>query len=132
MGLRPDGLIREGEGAYKWQVTLERGTLPKRGTFFRPVKGRGWGVCLFPLTHCLFCHSNSMLISYTQDSTQEQWKGYVYAVSMFLVSVFMSAVSHQYWQIVFVLGMRIRTALIGMVYAKVHCIYGFLLKSSLR
>jgi len=31
----------------------------------------------------------------------------------------MSVVIHQYWQIVFVLGMRIRTALIGMVYAKV-------------
>ena len=38
---------------------------------------------------------------------------------MFLVSVFMSVLIHQYWQIVFVLGMRIRTALIGMIYAKV-------------
>lgn len=60
-----------------------------------------------------------MLISYTQDSSQETWKGYVYGFSMFLVSVFMSVIIHQYWQIVFVLGMRIRTALIGMIYAKV-------------
>ncbi|KAL9964378.1 hypothetical protein ACROYT_G028009 [Oculina patagonica] len=60
----------------------------------------------------------NLLISYTQDSTQETWKGYVYAVSMFLVSVCMSTIIHQYWQIVFVLGMRIRTAIIGMVYAK--------------
>ena len=64
-----------------------------------------------------------MLISYTQDSTQERWKGYVYAVSMFIVSVCMSVIIHQYWQIVFVLGMRIRTAIIGMVYAKVQRIY---------
>lgn len=68
----------------------------------------------------IYLATSSMLISYTQDSSQETWKGYVYGFSMFLVSVFMSVIIHQYWQIVFVLGMRIRTALIGMIYAKVR------------
>ena len=52
--------------------------------------------------------------------SNEKWKGYIYAFSMFLVSAVMSLIIHQYWQIVFVLGMRIRTAIIGMVYAKVN------------
>lgn len=63
----------------------------------------------------------SLLISYTANkSDTEEWKGYVYAGAMFLVAVTMSVIVHQYWQIVFVLGMRIRTAIIGMVYAKVY------------
>ena len=64
---------------------------------------------------------HSLLISYTTDSNNpdDTWKGYVYAISMFLVALAMTLVIHQYWQIVFVLGMRIRTAIIGMVYAKV-------------
>lgn len=63
----------------------------------------------------------NLLVSYVADKTipsDEKWKGYVYALSMFLVSVVMSLIIHQYWQIVFALGMRIRTAIIGMVYAK--------------
>ena len=65
------------------------------------------------------------MISYTtdRDNPDDKWKGYVYAISMFLVALAMSVISHQYWQIVFVLGMRIRTAIIGMVYAKVPYIY---------
>lgn len=63
----------------------------------------------------------SLLISYATDrgNPDDDWKGYVYAVSMFLVAIVMTIIIHQYWQIVFVLGMRIRTAIIGMVYAKV-------------
>ncbi|XP_068732556.1 multidrug resistance-associated protein 1-like [Montipora capricornis] len=62
----------------------------------------------------------NLLISYTSDkgNPDEKWKGYVYGVAMFLVAMIISIVIHQYFQIVFVLGMRIRTALIGMVYAK--------------
>ena len=64
---------------------------------------------------------HSLLISYTTDRSNpdDTWKGYVYAISMFVVAVAMTLVIHQYWQIVFVLGMRIRTAIIGIVYAKV-------------
>ena len=52
--------------------------------------------------------------------SNEKWKGYVYAFFMFLVSAAMSLIIHHYWQIVFVLSMRIRTAILGMVYAKVN------------
>ncbi|XP_044166542.1 ATP-binding cassette sub-family C member 3-like [Acropora millepora] len=62
----------------------------------------------------------NLLISYTRDRSNpdDKWKGYVYAIAMFLVAMTISLVIHQYFQIVFVLGMKIRTAIIGMVYAK--------------
>ena len=71
---------------------------------------------------------SSLLISYTRDRSNpdDKWKGYVYAIAMFLVAMTISLVIHQYFQIVFVLGMKIRTAIIGMVYAKVQHV-GFLI-----
>lgn len=71
---------------------------------------------------------SSLLISYTRDRSNpdDKWKGYVYAIAMFLVAMTISLVMHQYFQIVFVLGMKIRTAIIGMVYAKVQHV-GFLI-----
>ena len=62
------------------------------------------------------------MITYTEDRSVVEWKGYIYAVSMFLVAVVTSIIMHQYWQIVFVVGMRIRTAIIGMIYAKVYIV----------
>lgn len=68
---------------------------------------------------------SSLLISYTRDRSNpdDKWKGYVYAIAMFLVAMTISLVIHQYFQIVFVLGMKIRTAIIGMVYAKVQHVW---------
>ena len=68
---------------------------------------------------------SSLLISYTRDRSNpdDKWKGYVYAIAMFLVAMTISLVMHQYFQIVFVLGMKIRTAIIGMVYAKVQHVW---------
>ena len=52
--------------------------------------------------------------------SNEKWKGYVYAFSMFLVSAAMALIIHHHSQIAHVLSMRIRSAIVGMVYAKVN------------
>jgi ATP-binding cassette subfamily C (CFTR/MRP) protein 1 len=59
------------------------------------------------------------LIAYTTDKKQETWKGYWYASLMLAVVLFQSVVLHQYFQNCTVVGMRLRTAIIGAVYEKV-------------
>ncbi|XP_060581167.1 multidrug resistance-associated protein 1-like isoform X5 [Ruditapes philippinarum] len=58
------------------------------------------------------------LIAYTTDKKQETWKGYWYASLMLAVVLFQSVVLHQYFQNCTVVGMRLRTAIIGAVYEK--------------
>lgn len=59
------------------------------------------------------------LIAYTKDKEQERWKGYWYAGLMLAVVMFQSIVLHQYFQNCTIVGMRLRTAIIGSVYEKV-------------
>ncbi|WAQ96712.1 MRP3-like protein [Mya arenaria] len=58
------------------------------------------------------------LIGYTTDKSQETWKGYFYASLMLAVVMFQSIISHQYFHACTVVGMRLRTAIIGSVYEK--------------
>ena len=62
-----------------------------------------------------------MLIEYIEDKNDPSgvWKGYVYAGSMFVAAVLQSIVLHQYFHTMFTLGMRMRSAIIGLVYEKV-------------
>ena len=47
------------------------------------------------------------------------WKGYVYVAAMFVV-VFMGSMFRQnYWHVSYVTGMRLRTAVVGVIYRKV-------------
>ena len=75
-------------------------------------------ICRF-LLFCLLCFR--LLIDYTDDRNNPdgRWRGYIFAISMFLVAFTQSIAIQQYFHIVFTLGMKIRTAVIGMVYAKV-------------
>ncbi|XP_052772990.1 multidrug resistance-associated protein 1-like isoform X2 [Mya arenaria] len=58
------------------------------------------------------------LIGYTTDKSQETWKGYFYASLMLAVVMFQSIILHQYFHACTVVGMRLRTAIIGSVYEK--------------
>ena len=62
-----------------------------------------------------------MLIEYIEDKHDPSglWKGYVYAGSMFVAAVIQSIVLHQYFHTMFTIGMRMRSAIIGLVYEKV-------------
>ena len=62
-----------------------------------------------------------MLIEYTEDETEyeEIWMGYVFAGSMFVSATLQSLVLQQYFHIMVTLGMKIRSAVIGLIYEKV-------------
>ena len=71
------------------------------------------------------CHGNwvfllcSLLIAFVADPSQPAWKGYVYAILMFIAAILQSLTLHQYFHKCFNVGMRSRTALISAVYKKV-------------
>ena len=59
------------------------------------------------------------MINYTEDLSEPAWKGYFYAVLLFVAAVVQSLLLHQYFHRCFVVGMRMRTAIIAAVYQKV-------------
>ena len=59
------------------------------------------------------------MIQFTKDENQPDWHGYLYTVVLFLTAVVQSLFLHQYFHRAFVVGMRIRTAVIAAVYNKV-------------
>ncbi|XP_076064714.1 multidrug-Resistance like Protein 1 isoform X2 [Oratosquilla oratoria] len=60
----------------------------------------------------------SALINYATDEEEPVWRGYFYAVIMFICAQFQSLVLGQYFMKMFVVGLRIRTAIISSVYKK--------------
>ncbi len=80
-------------------------------------------VVFLKLLNCLpmcavACHR--LMISFTQDKTSHVWTGYLYAVLLLAVAFLQSVVLQQYFQRCFILGMKVRTALMAAVYKKVH------------
>uniref|UniRef100_A0A3B3TUD5 Canalicular multispecific organic anion transporter 1-like n=1 Tax=Poecilia latipinna TaxID=48699 RepID=A0A3B3TUD5_9TELE len=59
-----------------------------------------------------------LMISFTQDKTSYAWEGYFYAVLLLVVALLQSLFLQQYFQRCFVLGMKVRTALMAAVYKK--------------
>lgn len=67
-----------------------------------------------------------LLITYIEDHRHvdlfgewTEWKGYVYCAALFVVAVGFSLVSQHRVQLMMTIGMRLQTALIGLVYEKV-------------
>lgn len=60
------------------------------------------------------------MISFAQDSSRYAWEGYLYAVLLLLVAILQSLFLQQYFHQCFVLGMKVRTAIIAAVYRKVR------------
>ncbi|XP_032409131.1 canalicular multispecific organic anion transporter 1-like isoform X2 [Xiphophorus hellerii] len=59
-----------------------------------------------------------LMISFTQDKSSYTWEGYLYAVLLLMVALLQSLVMQQYLRRCFVLGMKVRTALMAAVYKK--------------
>ncbi|KAL1263560.1 hypothetical protein QQF64_006299, partial [Cirrhinus molitorella] len=59
-----------------------------------------------------------LMISFTQDKTSHAWSGYLYAVLLLAVAFLQSVFLQQYFQRCFILGMKVRTALMAAVYKK--------------
>ncbi|KAG7248653.1 hypothetical protein CRUP_034141, partial [Coryphaenoides rupestris] len=60
----------------------------------------------------------SLLLGFMRDDTAPLWKGYFYATLMFLLSCLQSLFNHQYMYTCFTVGMRVKTAVMGLVYRK--------------
>uniref|UniRef100_A0A665VE18 ATP-binding cassette, sub-family C (CFTR/MRP), member 2 n=1 Tax=Echeneis naucrates TaxID=173247 RepID=A0A665VE18_ECHNA len=59
-----------------------------------------------------------LMVSFTQDKSRHTWEGYLYAVLLFSVAILQSLFLQQYFQRCFVLGMKVRTAIMAAVYKK--------------
>uniref|UniRef100_A0A3Q2NT43 Canalicular multispecific organic anion transporter 1 n=1 Tax=Fundulus heteroclitus TaxID=8078 RepID=A0A3Q2NT43_FUNHE len=59
-----------------------------------------------------------LMISFIQNKSSYAWVGYLYAVLLLVVALLQSLLLQQYFQRCFVLGMKVRTALMAAVYKK--------------
>lgn len=67
------------------------------------------------------------LIRFTADKDQPVWSGYMWSGLMFGSAIVQSLILHQYFHRCFVTGMRLRTAIVSIVYRKVlHVLNTFL------
>lgn len=58
------------------------------------------------------------MINYVKNRDDESWKGYFYAVLLFVTATVQTIALGQYFHRMFLVGMRIRTTLIGAIYKK--------------
>ncbi|XP_074103395.1 multidrug-Resistance like Protein 1 isoform X2 [Cotesia typhae] len=59
-----------------------------------------------------------LLINFINSKDEAQWKGYFYAVLLLLTAIFQTLVLSQYFNRMFIVGMRMRTALVAAIYRK--------------
>ena len=59
------------------------------------------------------------MIKFTQDETQPNFYGYLYAILLFVVELLKFLLFSQFFMLSRVVGMRIRTAIVAAVYKKV-------------
>ncbi|KAL0197382.1 hypothetical protein M9458_005922, partial [Cirrhinus mrigala] len=59
-----------------------------------------------------------LLLGFVRDEDAPLWKGYFFAFLMFLLSCLQSLFNHQYMYSCFTVGMRVKTAVMGLVYRK--------------
>ncbi|XP_066498934.1 multidrug resistance-associated protein 1-like [Hoplias malabaricus] len=86
-----------------------------------------FGPCFLSGTLCLIIHDAfmfsipqvlSLLLDFVRDESAPLWKGYLFAFTMFLLSCMQSLFNHQYMYSCFTVGMRVKTAVMGLVYRK--------------
>ncbi|XP_057391654.1 ATP-binding cassette sub-family C member 3 [Balaenoptera acutorostrata] len=60
----------------------------------------------------------SVLIRFISNPTAPTWWGFLVAGLMFVCSVMQTLILHQYYHCIFVMGLRFRTGIIGVIYRK--------------
>uniref|UniRef100_A0A8C3MV87 ABC-type glutathione-S-conjugate transporter n=1 Tax=Geospiza parvula TaxID=87175 RepID=A0A8C3MV87_GEOPR len=61
----------------------------------------------------------SLFLKFIEDEAAPSWLGYLYAFSMFLLGCLQTLFEQRYMYMCLVLGLRLRTALTGLVYRKI-------------
>ncbi|KAK2169807.1 hypothetical protein NP493_1174g00004 [Ridgeia piscesae] len=60
----------------------------------------------------------SLLITFIGTKDPLAWRGYVYVAAMFIVACTRTVFSQNHWHVGLVTGMRLRTAIVGVIYRK--------------
>ncbi|KAK1798739.1 hypothetical protein P4O66_007035, partial [Electrophorus voltai] len=68
--------------------------------------------------NCGFWPGSCLLLGFIREDDAPLWKGYFYASLLFLFSCLQSVFNHQYMYSCFSVGMRVKTAVMGLVYRK--------------
>uniref|UniRef100_A0A3Q3DPZ5 ABC transmembrane type-1 domain-containing protein n=1 Tax=Hippocampus comes TaxID=109280 RepID=A0A3Q3DPZ5_HIPCM len=89
--------------------------------------GRSFGPYFLTGTLCLLLHDAfmfavpqvlSLLLGFMRDEDAAMWKGFLFAGLLFFLSCLQSLLNHQYMYRCFTLGMRLKSALMALVYRK--------------
>ncbi|XP_073333856.1 multidrug resistance-associated protein 1-like [Pagrus major] len=89
--------------------------------------GRSFRFYFLRGTLCLLLHDTfmfavpqvlSLLLGFMRDKNAEMWKGFLFATLLFLLSCLQSLLHHHYMFHCFTVGMRLKTAIMGLVYRK--------------
>ena len=75
---------------------------------------------LYANMYMSFPLSFRLMINFTKDPSEPDWRGYLYAVLLFITAAIQSLFLHQYFHRCYTIGMRMRTALIAAIYNKVR------------
>uniref|UniRef100_A0A8C0GTI2 Canalicular multispecific organic anion transporter 1 n=1 Tax=Chelonoidis abingdonii TaxID=106734 RepID=A0A8C0GTI2_CHEAB len=91
-------------------------------TLIRTFAGNLLKSVAFKVVHDLLVFASpqllKLLISFVADPTAYAWQGYLYALLLFVTALVQSLCLQQYFQLCFLLGMSLRTALMAAVYKK--------------
>jgi len=59
------------------------------------------------------------MIGYTEDQNIPEWQGYFFAAAMYIVAVIKAIMLQAYFHKSTVVGMRLRTSIVSVIYRKV-------------
>uniref|UniRef100_A0A8C2PX42 ABC-type glutathione-S-conjugate transporter n=1 Tax=Cyprinus carpio TaxID=7962 RepID=A0A8C2PX42_CYPCA len=92
--------------------------LPEQAQFLRKIQKEQSSGFLPSFKSLSFSFYLSLLLGFMKDEDAPMWKGFFYASLMFLLSCLQSVFNHQYTYTCFTVGMRVKTAVMGLVYRK--------------
>ncbi|XP_072205259.1 multidrug resistance-associated protein 1 isoform X2 [Excalfactoria chinensis] len=77
---------------------------------------------LFKAAHDLLMFAGpeilKLLINFVNNKSAPNWQGYFYTGLLFVCACLQTLILHQYFHICFVTGMRVKTAIVGVIYRK--------------
>uniref|UniRef100_A0A803XV25 Multidrug resistance-associated protein 1 n=1 Tax=Meleagris gallopavo TaxID=9103 RepID=A0A803XV25_MELGA len=81
---------------------------------------------LFKAAHDLLMFAGpeilKLLINFVNNKSAPNWQGYFYTGLLFVCACLQTLILHQYFHICFVTGMRLKTAIVGVIYRKVSAL----------
>ncbi|XP_053196098.1 multidrug resistance-associated protein 1-like isoform X2 [Scomber japonicus] len=111
----------------KTQLLRKRRKRESYSLFLLHTLGRSFGPTFLCGTLCLLLHDAfmfavpqvlSLLLGFMRDKDAAMWKGFLFASLLFLLSCLQSLLHHQYMYRCFTVGMRLKTAVMGLIYRK--------------